>query len=55
MTTLTRPHKGPQTQEFGNTQPDGLPHAGTDFGVFFLFTLSVVGFVERKPINRLMT
>ena len=32
VTVLTRPHKGPQTQEFGNTQPDGNPHAGTDYG-----------------------
>lgn len=32
MTTLYRPSKGPKTQDFGNRQPDGNPHAGDDFG-----------------------
>jgi murein DD-endopeptidase MepM/ murein hydrolase activator NlpD len=30
--TLARPHDGPVTQVYGNTQPDGLPHAGQDYG-----------------------
>jgi murein DD-endopeptidase MepM/ murein hydrolase activator NlpD len=32
MINLTRPHRGPVTQVYGNTQPDGLPHAGQDYG-----------------------
>lgn len=30
--TLQRPHRGPVTQRYGNIQPDGLPHAGQDYG-----------------------
>jgi len=30
--TLMRPHRGPVTQRYGNIQPDGLPHAGQDYG-----------------------
>jgi hypothetical protein len=30
--TLVSPHDGPVTQWFGNIQPDGLPHAGQDYG-----------------------
>lgn len=29
---LVRPHRGPITQWYGNPQPDGLPHAGQDYG-----------------------
>lgn len=29
---LVRPHRGRVTQVYGNKQPDGLPHAGQDFG-----------------------
>jgi murein DD-endopeptidase MepM/ murein hydrolase activator NlpD len=29
---MYRPSKGPITQEYGNLQPDGLPHTGYDFG-----------------------
>ena len=32
MTQLVRPHRGPVTQRYGNIQPDGLPHAGQDYG-----------------------
>jgi len=32
MIQLVRPHRGPVTQRYGNTQPDGLPHAGQDYG-----------------------
>lgn len=32
MISLSRPHRGPVTQVYGNTQPDGLPHAGQDYG-----------------------
>jgi len=32
MIQLVRPHRGPVTQWYGNTQPDGLPHAGQDYG-----------------------
>jgi hypothetical protein len=30
--TLTRPHAGPETQRYGNIQPDGDPHTGQDYG-----------------------
>lgn len=32
MIQLIRPHLGPVTQLYGNRQPDGLPHAGQDYG-----------------------
>ncbi|QAY16076.1 lysin A [Arthrobacter phage Elesar] len=32
MIQLVRPHDGPVTQWYGNIQPDGLPHAGQDYG-----------------------
>jgi len=32
MLQLVRPHRGPVTQWYGNTQPDGMPHAGQDYG-----------------------
>lgn len=32
MIQLVRPHRGPVTQRYGNIQPDGLPHAGQDYG-----------------------
>jgi hypothetical protein len=31
MITLVRPSEGPISQLFGNIQPDGNPHAGSDF------------------------
>lgn len=32
MIQLVRPHRGPITQWYGNIQPDGMPHAGQDYG-----------------------